>query len=100
MSGFLFPFLFLDNNNNQNLHPQKIKIVIGLLIIFVLIIYLNLLSLFMVIFKSHEIKLVSFIDKNNELLFPEISSFLNITSATEEYIFLFTCYYFFIFSSI
>ena len=92
--GFLFPFLFLDNNANQNLYPQKIKIVVGLLIVFVSLKCLNFLSLFMVIFKSHEIKLVSYIDKTNELLFPEISSFLNITSVTEEYIFLFTCYYF------
>ena len=92
--GFLFPFLFLENNTNQNLYPQKIKIVIGLLVALVALKCLNFLSLFMVIFKSHEIKLVSYIDKTNELLFPEISSFLNITSVTEEYIFLFTCYYF------
>ena len=92
--GFLFPFLFLDNNTNQNLYPQKIKIVIGLLIVFVVLKCLNFLSLFMLIFKSHEIKLFSFIVKSNELLFPEISSFLNITSVTEEYILLFTCYYF------
>ena len=92
--GFLFPFLFLENNTNQNLYPQKIKIVIGLLVALVALKCLNFLSLFMVIFKSHEIKLVSYIDKNNELLFPELSSILNITSVTEEYIFLFTCYYF------
>ena len=92
--GFLFPFLFLDNNTNQNLYPQKIKIVIGLLIVLVALKCLNFMSLFMVIFKSHEIKLVSYLDKSNELLFPEISSFLNITSVTEEYILLFTCYYF------
>ena len=92
--GFLFPFLFLENNTNQNLFPQKIKIVIGLLVALVALKCLNFLSLFMVIFKSHEIKLVSYIDKNNELLFPELSSILNITSVTEEYIFLFTCYYF------
>ena len=93
--GFLFPFLFLENNTNQNLYPEKIKIVIGLLIVLVALKCLNFLSLFMVIFKSHEIKLVSYIDKNNELLFPEISSFLNVESVIEEYIFLFTCYYFF-----
>ena len=92
--GFLFPFLFLENNTNQNLYPQKIKIVIGLLVALVALKCLNFLSLFMVIFKSHEIKIVSYIDKNNELLFPELSSILNITSVTEEYIFLFTCYYF------
>lgn len=92
--GFLFPFLFLENNTNQNLYPQKIKIVIGLLVALVALKCLNFLSLFMVIFKSHEIKLVSYIDKNNELLFPELSSILNITTVTEEYIFLFTCYYF------
>jgi hypothetical protein len=56
--GFLFPFLFLDNNTNQNLYPQKIKIVIGLLIVFVALKCQNFLSLFMVIYKSHEIKLV------------------------------------------
>ena len=92
--GFLFPFLFLENNTNQNLYPQKIKIVIGLLVALVALKCLNFLSLFMVIFKSHEIKIVSYIDKNNELLFPELSSILNITTVTEEYIFLFTCYYF------
>jgi hypothetical protein len=92
--GFLFPFLFLDNDTNQNLYPQKIKIVIGLLIALVALKCLNFLSLFMVTFKSHEIRLVSYIDKNDELLFPEISSFLNLSSVTEEYILLFTCYYF------
>ena len=49
----------------------------------------------MLLFKVSEIKIISFVNENNnELLFSKLSSKLNLNSIEEEYIFLFMCYYF------
>ena len=95
LRGFLFPFLFLDNNINPNLYPSKYKIIIYLLILFTGTKTINFLSLFILIFKVHRIKIYSFVDKNNNgLLFYEFSKYLKIGSIAEEYLFLFMCCYF------
>jgi len=94
--GFLFPFLFSDNSINPNLYPKNIKKIISLLILFTTLKSLNFLSLYMLIFKVNKIKIYSFVNKNNyELVFPEFSYFLKISTIAEEYLFLFMCYYFF-----
>lgn len=94
LRGFLFPFLFSDNNINQNLYPQKIRIIISLLIAFIFSKCLNFLSSFMLIFKIRKITLYSYIYKNSELLFPELSSVFKLSTLKQEYIFLFMCSYF------
>ena len=94
--GFLFPFLFSDNSINPNLYPKQIKYIICLLILFTALKSFNFISLFMLIYKVNKIRIFSFIDNNNNgLLFSDFSSFLKISTITEEYLFLFMCYYFF-----
>ena len=93
--GFLFPFLFSDNSINPNLYPKKIKFIISLLLLFTALKSINIISLFMLIFKVNKISIVSFVDKNNNgLLFSDFSNNLKISTIIEEYLFLFMCYNF------
>lgn len=94
LRGFLFPFIFSDSNN-MNLYQDKIKIITKLLVLFILSKSLYNISLFLLIFRAHKIKIYSFIDKNNnDLLFSDFSQSLNISSLSEEYLFLFMCFNF------
>ena len=89
------PPLFVGNKNQQLYHKNVRNIFIGLLIVLVLSKSLIFLSLYMLLFKINEIKIISFVNENNyELLFSKFSSKMNMNSIEEEYIFLFMCYYF------
>ena len=95
IKGIISPPLFKGNKIQQLYHKNVKKIFIGLLIVLVLSKSLIFLSLYMLLFKVSEIKIISFVNENNnELLFSKLSSKLNLNSIEEEYIFLFMCYYF------
>ena len=96
LRGILIPPSFKDNRQYKNVIQKNVKIIlISLIIVLILLKCLSFLSLFMLIFKVNEIKILSFIDENNyELIFAKFSSFLHLNSIEEEYIFLFICYFF------
>ena len=90
--GFIFPMI---NQNYGNSFQKNIKkILVSLIIILILSKSLIFLSLYMLLFKVNEIKILSFIDENNyELIFTKYSAFSKLNSIEEEYIFLFMCYF-------
>ena len=94
--GIIFPPSFKLNNQYKNLFQKNTKkILISLIIVLILSKCLNFFSLYMLLFKVNEINILTFVDSNNyELIFSKFSSFLNINSIEEEYIFLFACYFF------